>query len=87
MSTAFCPGAANIKGTPTLEIKKCPQCGAEIEIFSSDTQAVCPNCGKVIYNDIQSCFRWCVYAKQCLGEERYDALMAMDREKNNGRDQ
>jgi len=30
-----CPGAANIR-TPTLTIKKCPQCGEEVEVFSND---------------------------------------------------
>ena len=38
-----CPGANNIR-TPTIELKTCPQCGAEIEMFSSDMQLDCPKC-------------------------------------------
>ena len=44
-----CPGSANIR-TPTLSIKKCPECGREVEIFSSDIRVACDNCGFVIYN-------------------------------------
>ena len=65
-----CPGAVHLK-TPTLTLKKCPQCGEEIEIFSSDTSASCPGCGYVIYNDTLSCIQWCKYAKECVGEEMY----------------
>jgi hypothetical protein len=65
-----CPGSAAIKGTPTLEIRICPQCGAEIEIFSIDKQVVC-DCGFIAYNDIQNCIGWCKYAKECVGEDLY----------------
>ena len=44
MEQAFCPGSAFIR-TPTLTIKKCPECGAEIEIFSNDSTVDCENCG------------------------------------------
>ena len=70
-----CPGAANLR-TPTLTIRKCPKCGEEVEIFSNDLKVTCGNCGFVIYNDIQSCIRWCKYAKDCVGEETYRRLMA-----------
>jgi len=69
-----CPGAANIR-TPTLEIKKCPQCGEEVEIFSNEMQVECGNCGLTIYNDLESCVQWCKYAKECVGEELYKKLM------------
>jgi ribosomal protein S27AE len=68
-----CPGAARIR-TPTLEIRKCPQCGEEVELFSSDPKASCGRCGFVIYNDIQSCIQWCKYARECVGEETYRKL-------------
>jgi predicted RNA-binding Zn-ribbon protein involved in translation (DUF1610 family) len=71
-----CPGAANIR-TPTLSIKKCPQCGNEVEIFSNDVEVACDNCGFVIYNDILSFVQWCKYAKECVGEETYRKIMAM----------
>jgi ribosomal protein S27E len=70
-----CPGAANIR-TPTLTIKKCPRCGEDGEVFSNDVTVTCSTCGFVIYNDIQSCVRWCTYAKECVGEETYRKLTA-----------
>ncbi|MEW6447983.1 MAG: hypothetical protein AB1426_07840 [Bacillota bacterium] len=69
-----CPGSDNIR-TPTLRIKKCPRCGSEVEVFSNDVRLKCPGCGLDIYNDIQSCVRWCRYARNCLGEEEYKRLM------------
>ena len=69
-----CPGAANLR-TPTLAIKKCPQCGNEVEVFSNDLKVTCDNCGFVIYNDIISCIQWCRYAKECVGEETYRKLI------------
>ena len=57
--------------------KKCPRCGHEIEIFSTDVQAVCENCGYVIYNDTLSCVQWCKYAKQCVGEKVYNNMMEL----------
>lgn len=65
-----CPGARNLK-TPTLTIKKCPQCGEEVEVFSNDTRVPCGNCGFVIFNDTLSCIQWCKFAKECVGEEMY----------------
>ena len=63
-----CPGASNIL-MPTIKIKKCPECGEEVEIVSSDMQTKCDNCGFTIYNDLISCVQWCAYAEECLGEE------------------
>ena len=65
-----CPGAASLK-TPTLTIKRCPQCGEEIEIFSNEVSATCGKCGFVIYNDTASCIRWCRFAEACVGPEIY----------------
>ncbi len=69
-----CPGSANIR-TPTLTIKQCPECGHEVEVFSSDLKVACDHCGFVIYNDLSGCIQWCKHARQCLGEERYDQLV------------
>ena len=74
MAVKFCPGAANISGTPTLQIKSCPDCGADIELFSSDLQRVC-SCGFIAYNNIQSCIRWCRSARECVGDEMYEKMM------------
>lgn len=70
-----CPGAAGLK-TPTLSIRKCPQCGEEVELFSSDISAKCSNCGFVVYNDIESCVQWCAHARECVGTEVYNKMMA-----------
>ena len=69
MDNRFCPGAANIKGTPTLDVKTCPECGEAVEIFSTDKECPCPRCGFTIFSDLVSCLRWCKYAQKCLGGE------------------
>ncbi len=68
-----CPGSANLR-TPTLAIKKCPRCGEEVEVFSTDVKVPCGKCGFVVYNDLLSCVQWCRYAKECVGEETYQRL-------------
>lgn len=77
MDKSKCPGAANISGTPTLAVKICPVCGLEVELFSTDSQLACL-CGFVVYNDIQSCVRWCRYARECVGGGMYEQLMRRD---------
>jgi hypothetical protein len=69
-----CPGAVNIR-MPRLEVRNCPKCAEEIEIFSNQASAKCSKCGFVIYNDLLSCVQWCEYAKECVGEEVYEGLM------------
>lgn len=61
--------------TPTIIEKTCPQCGHEIEMFSIDTQMPCENCGFIAYNDTLSCVQWCAHARECVGEEMYEAMM------------
>ncbi len=75
-----CPGAGNIR-TPTLKIKKCPECGSEIEIFSTDVSVTCKSCGFTIYEDLESCIQWCKYAEQCVGEELYRELKKKEESK------
>jgi len=70
-----CPGAGNSKGTPVLKIKICPDCGNEIELFSSDRAALCGQCDFIAYNDTQSCISWCKYARECVGDEIYEHYM------------
>ena len=73
MTQTTCPGAAHVGGTPTLTLKPCPECGAEVELFSTDSQRTC-RCGFVVYNDLQSCIQWCRKARECVGDELYEAL-------------
>ena len=63
--------------TPTLEEKRCPNCGNIIEVFSIDTQVSCEHCGFVAYNDALSCVQWCKYARKCVGDEMYEHMMAI----------
>lgn len=63
----------------TLTERVCPKCGNIIELFSVDTEVACDKCGFVAYNDTLSCVQWCKYAKQCVGEEMYEAMMAIAR--------
>ena len=69
-----CPGTCNNE-TPQLQIRTCPECGAEIEMFSIDMKADCPECGFTVYNDIQSCIQWCTHAEECIGAELYRKLI------------
>lgn len=49
MRDARCPGVENYK-TPIIIDKICPNCGADVELFSVDTEMACDNCGFVVYN-------------------------------------
>ncbi len=68
-----CPGQdmRNLR----VELYKCPNCSAKVEIFSDELKVKCPKCGKYIHKEkIPSCFDWCASARQCLGEERWKEL-------------
>lgn len=65
-----CHGADRLK-RPTLEEKTCPECGNIIELFSTDTEMACDQCGFIAHNNIRSCVAWCKYAKLCVGEDLY----------------
>lgn len=83
-----CPGTFNVK-TPTLKIKRCPECGSDVELFSIDVRIKCEKCGFPVYNDVQNCIQWCKYAKDCVGEELYRKLkkryvMFVDGENSSG---
>ena len=66
-----CPGTSFLR-TPTLKVKYCPECGNEVEVFSTDVKVKCNNCGFVVYNNVESCIQWCRHAKDCVGEEIYE---------------
>ena len=68
-----CPGNLT-QGTPTIRLKKCPNCGAEVELFSTDMKVDCPQCGRAVFNNLNSCAEYCQYAEQCLGTETYQRL-------------
>ncbi len=69
-----CPGQDSQKLRAALY--KCPNCGAEVEIFSDEVNVKCRNCGEKVYSEkLPSCVEWCTAARQCLGEERWQKLM------------
>lgn len=68
-----CPGSFG-SGTPAIKIKKCPRCGGEVELFSIDMKVDCPSCGQPVFNNVNSCAEYCLYAEQCLGTDIYSKL-------------
>jgi len=77
--TSKCPGQdmRNLR----VSLHKCPNCGAEVEIFSDELKVRCHKCGtKVFREKVPSCIDWCAYARQCLGEERWKELRSDDLE-------
>ena len=70
----FCPGSSVVK-SPTPEYIQCQRCGAEVEIWSDEAKATCPDCGAVNFKEQRpSCLDWCAFAKECVGEEAYARL-------------
>jgi len=58
-----------------VEVHKCRNCGAEVEIFSDETRIKCQKCGTMVFKEkMPSCIEWCSSARQCLGEERWQQL-------------
>jgi predicted RNA-binding Zn-ribbon protein involved in translation (DUF1610 family) len=69
-----CPGAVNIREVKPEDVH-CPQCGAEVEIWSDELRARCPQCGESVSRDVgPSCIDWCSLAEQCVGTEKYQRL-------------
>lgn len=73
---AGCPGAGRFK-EPYPEEIACRSCGKPVEIWSDETQAICPSCGATVSRgNITSCLDWCRSAKECIGTERYQKYLA-----------
>ena len=71
-----CPGSRTIR-EPRPEYMKCSGCGKEVEIWTDELKATCRNCGTKVYRAQQaSCIEWCPHAKECVGPETYERLMA-----------
>ncbi|MBQ6601916.1 MAG: hypothetical protein IJH99_00760 [Eubacterium sp.] len=80
-------GCQSKSRTPTLTEKICPVCGSVIEIFSIDTEVACDKCGFVAYNDTLSCVQWCEHARECVGDEMYEAMMKVAEEQKRKREE
>ena len=73
--TFECPGARAIR-QPQPEFIPCPACRAEVEIWTDEIKAICPQCKKTVLRKQEtSCLEWCKYAKECVGEEAYNNYM------------
>ena len=70
-----CPGSKNIR-QPIPEYVKCHFCKAEVEIWSDEIKAKCPNCKQTVTREAGlSCLEWCKYAKECVGDQVYNNYM------------
>ena len=77
-----CPGQDTSK--LQVELYKCHNCGAEVEIFSDETRIKCQKCGTMVFREkMPSCIEWCSSARQCLGEERWQQLMSKNEKESN----
>jgi len=75
MKLAFCPGAKSFK-QPQPEMVKCPSCSGEVEIWTDEFEATCPNCRETVRREAgASCLDWCSYAEKCLGAADYNKYM------------
>lgn len=71
-----CPGSRTIR-EPRPEYMNCPTCGKEVEIWTDELKATCRSCGGKVFRAQQaSCIEWCPHAKECVGPEVYERLMA-----------
>lgn len=69
-----CPGSRTIR-EPRPENIDCPDCGAEVEIWTDELKATCSKCGSKVYRAQQaSCIDWCPHARDCVGPEVYERL-------------
>ncbi|MDD5423341.1 MAG: hypothetical protein WC592_08275 [Candidatus Omnitrophota bacterium] len=70
-----CPGSQKFKH-PQPENVTCPFCGKDVEIWTDEAEGTCDNCkNKVRRKEGQNCLDWCKYAKECVGEDKYDKYM------------
>ncbi|MBS7644619.1 MAG: hypothetical protein QW569_01205 [Candidatus Bathyarchaeia archaeon] len=68
MSIKYCPGVKDLV-EPKIILRSCPACGEEVEFFSDETEAECPNCGKKLHREASpSCVSWCQYAEACIAD-------------------
>ena len=64
-----CPGRDARK--ITTENIRCLACGYEVEVFSDELKAYCPQCRSLVYKiRFPSCLDWCKAAKECLGRDK-----------------
>ncbi|MFH2146152.1 MAG: phosphohydrolase [Candidatus Omnitrophota bacterium] len=75
-----CPGSddRNLK----VEIRICPRCQREVEVFSDEMRVACPHCKAWVERKmLPACADWCKSARECLGEEKWQKLKGKGRYK------
>lgn len=74
---SLCPGSQKYK-QPQPEILPCCYCGGEVELWSDELSAECPQCHRTTGRKTggQSCLGWCRHARECVGPEIYAKHMA-----------
>jgi len=76
LSNKYCPGAIRLR-QPEPEYINCCRCGGEIEIWTDEVKATCPNCGTMNFRQASpSCIDWCQEAEKCLGIDLYNRIKA-----------
>lgn len=78
MGDVRCPGQnTQFWGPGDVFEVRCSDCGKALEFFKDDSQRHCPGCGRVVFNPRMnfSCAQWCPSARDCLGPEKYSAMM------------
>lgn len=69
-----CPGAKNIR-RPTPAYRKCPTCGAYVEVWSDEAKTKCVCRETIFLEETPSCIQWCPTARECIGSEKYEKLV------------
>ncbi len=68
-----CPGRD--KDSLKAGVYRCPHCGNEVEMFTSESMVRCGKCGHYVYREqVTPCVEWWALARQCLGDKRWRAL-------------
>ena len=72
---SLCPGQDSRK--LTVSYHPCPECSKPVEFFSDEMRVRCQHCKTMVHKEqTPSCIQWCQAARDCLGPELYDRLVA-----------
>lgn len=83
MAEFKCPGSDKFR-QPVPEQVKCPICKEEVEIWTDETKADCPECRIEVKREMQqNCLDWCKYARECIGEDAYKKYLGNKQTKYN----
>ncbi|MFA5147453.1 MAG: hypothetical protein WC515_08780 [Candidatus Omnitrophota bacterium] len=84
MMISLCPGSQKFS-QPQPEEVQCRYCGEKAEIWTDEASGRCQNCGKMVKREGgQTCLDWCRYARECVGDERYNRYREMRSKEGGG---